>query len=129
MRTTAEVDEFALLVKRKRLVLRQTGLDVLDFEVLLQIFADLDRIGPRAFDPLKRFVELDDFRHLCFDGRKIVLGKRFFAFKVVIESAVDGRAKRQLNSLFDSHHRPGHHVGTAMPHRGQRVRVFLGNDF
>ena len=127
--TTAQVDELALLIKRQRFVVGQTCFDVLDFEVLLQVFADLDRIGPRSFDSFERFVQLDDFGHLCFDRRKIVFGQRFFTFKVVIESAVDGRTERQLNTFFEPHHRPRHHVGTAMPHRRQRVGVFLGDDF
>ena len=57
------------------------------------------RFVARFFEPLKRFVGFDDFRHLRFDRRKIVLGERTRQHHVVIKSAAHGRAKRQLHAV------------------------------
>ena len=46
--------------------------------------------------------------------------------KVVIEPVVDRRAKRQLHAGKQPHHGPRHDMSGRMPHNGQRLWVFFG---
>ena len=52
--------------------------------------------------------------------------KRVVQVEVVVEAPFDRRAEGQLDPLAQPHHGAGHHVGTRMPHDGQRLGVFLG---
>ena len=54
MPAAAEVDECPLAIKRKRRLIGQSILDVLDLEFLAQFAAKLQRSRARLLDPLER---------------------------------------------------------------------------
>ena len=93
-----------------------------------ELLADLQRLGPRHFEPLERLVGLDDLLHLGFDRRKVFLRERLGQLEVVVEAAFDRRPEGQLHALQEPHHRPGHDVGRRVPHHAQRLGVFRGED-
>ena len=117
VRTTAEVDELSLLVERERFIVSQSLVDVFDFEILFHVGANLQCSFARLFDAFEGFIEFDDLGHFGLDLFEVVFSQRLLQHEVVVEPAVSGWPKSQLNSLFDSHHSAGHHMGAAVTHR------------
>ena len=122
----AQIDEFALPIEREVRLVGQAGLDVLDFEILLQLLAQIERFAARHIQPFEFFVGFDDLLHLGFDLGEILLGDRAGQGEVVIEAGRGRRAEGELHAFEQPHHGLGHHVGRAVPHDGQCFRVFLG---
>jgi hypothetical protein len=106
-------------------VLGQALADVFDLEHLAQILTNRQRLVAWFFQSLEGLVEFDDLGHLGFDGGEVVFAQLVRQVEVVVKAIVDRRAERQLHALVEPHHRPGHDVGRAVPHDGQRVGVFL----
>jgi len=123
VRTAAQVQELALPVERHLLFLRQPIAEVLDLQGLAEVLADLDRLVPRLLDPLEGLVVGHDPRHLRLDLRKIVLRDRPWQTEVIVKPVLHRRPETELHPLKQPHHRPGHDVGTRMPHDSQGFRV------
>ena len=98
---------------------------MLDFQRLVQILQQLDRLGPLDVDPLKRLVFLDDFGHFGLDLREVGFGDRAFELEIVVETVVDGRAECELNPLEQPHHCPRHDVGGRMAHKLERLGILF----
>ena len=126
VRAAAEVDELALAIERQRGVVGQAFLNVLDLERLAQVAAQRQRLVARLFQSLERFVGLDDLGHLGLDLGKVLFRQWARELEVVVEAVVGGGAERQLHAVEQPHHGPGHHVRGRMPHHGQRLGIFLG---
>ena len=129
VRTAAEVEELPLLIERNGFVVAKSHFDMFDFEFLVHVLADLERLVTRLNDPFERFIQRDEFFHFRFDGRKVVFGQRLLHHKVVIESRIGGRTERELDPFFDSHHRASHDVCAAVPHGAECIGAFFGDDF
>ncbi len=123
MRAATEVDKFTLTVETQFLVFGQPGPDVLDLEFLVEFLAERQGLVAAKVKPLERLGRLDDRLHLLLDPFKILLADRLVQPDVVVETVVDRRTEGELNAGKDSHHGPGHHVGTTVPHHGQGLGV------
>ena len=126
VRSATEVQKLALPIKRYGLVLLEPFFDVLDFELLLHVAADLQGLVPRLHEPFKRLVFLDDLLHFRFDGRKIVFRKRLIQIEIVVIATLDGRTEGQLDAFAQPHDRSRHHMSTGVPHNPQRLGVLFG---
>jgi hypothetical protein len=98
------IDEVALAVQGYRFV----GRDACD-DFRLVFLAD----APKEFHgfvanphlAINRLITVDDFFHARFDDLQVILGKRFFAREIVVETVFDGRPDRYLGvrpQLLDS---------------------------
>jgi len=102
----AQIEKFTLLIKRNRFVIGQALFDMLDFERLIQVAADFNRLAARTLDPFKRFVQLDQALHFGFDRREILLVQWTGGLHVIVKAPFDRRSKSQLDAAFQPHHRP-----------------------
>ena len=127
MRTAAEVDELALPVERDLAVVGQAGFDMLDFQALAQILAELQGFVAVHFHPLERLVLLDDLGHFGLDLGEIFFRKPPVGLEIVIEAVLDRGAERQLHAFVKPHDRAGHDVGAGVPHHVQGLGVAVGN--
>ena len=123
----AEIDELALPVERDLAMVGQAGFDVLDLQALAQVLAELQGLVAVHFHPLERLVFLDDPGHFGLDLGEILFGKPPLGLEIVVEAVLDRGAKGQLDAVVEPHHRPGHDVGTGVPHDVQGLGVATGD--
>ena len=121
----AKIDEFALSIERQRFLVGQTGLDVLDLELLSQLLTECEGFVARHFEALETLVRLDDLLHLGFDPREVFIRERVRQLEVVIKTGGGGWPERQLHAFKQPHHGLRHHMSATMPHHGERLRIFL----
>ena len=117
VRPATQIEKLALLIKGQRFVFGKSFSHVFDFERLFHVLADLNRGVAFFNDSFEGFIEFDEFLHLLFDRREIFFGQRRVALDVVVETVFERGPERELHVVFDSHHRAGHHVRTAVPQR------------
>ena len=65
--------------------------------------------------------------HFGLDLGEILFGKPPLGLEIVVEAVLDRGAEGQLDAVVEPHHRPGHDVGTGVPHDVQGLRVAAGN--
>ncbi len=110
VRAAAEVDEFALAVEADGGMLGQSRVDVLDFEFLVQTFAELARLAAVEDEPLERLGVFDDLFHLVFDLGEVLFAQLVRAVEVVVVAVGERRAEGEIHVGKEPHDRAGHDV-------------------
>ena len=120
----AEIEKLPLPIEGERWVLGEAGLDVLNFQGLLEVTDDRHGLVAVDLHPLEGFVGLDDLPHLLFDPRQVIVGDR------PLEPACRSRSrsptvgpKASSTPVKKPHHSPGHHMRRRVPHHRQSPRV------
>ena len=96
---------------------------MLNFQRLIEVADDLNRLGPIDLHPFKGFISCDDLPHLRFNRRQVLFGNRSLGPHVIVKAVANSRAEGQFDVLEQSHHRSGHHMGGRVPHHRQRPRI------
>lgn len=96
MRSTAKVEEFALLVNRDDAVLRQ-GVDQLQFVWIAKLAENAQRFRTAHFLADDREVLADNAFHFLLDLLQILRIQRLFQVHVIIEAVFDDRPHAKLD--------------------------------
>ena len=122
----AEVDEFPLPIKAHGWMFSQPRVDVLDLQPLMQTQAEFAGFFTIEDEPLERFGLLDDLPHLLLDPREIFLADLLGRVEIVIVAVGESGPEREVNVREQSHHGPGHHMGTRVSQHGECLGVAVG---
>ena len=129
VRPLAQVDPLPVLVDGE-LALKPR--EVFELVGLSEFLEDPFELFPGDHSPLKRRVFFDDFQHLRFDGREVIVAEGPAGIVVVVvEPVVRGRAEGDLGARKKTLHGVRHHVRRGVANDGQRQRVpgLDGDDF
>src|SRR5690606_1924875 len=127
VRTAAEVDKFALAVKRQLFVARN-GLDDLNLVLLAHLFKHGDSIFTAHQLTGNSKVVFDDVLHATFNFFQILIRKRSFVGEIVIEAVLDHRTDGYLGFREQTLYSLRHQVGTGVANDVNAVIVTISHD-
>ncbi len=110
MRPTAKINELALAIKADGRLICQARVDVFDFQILIQIRAQLSCFIAIEHLPFKRLFRFDDLLDFRFDLGEVFFADRLGNIKVVIEPAISGRTEGKRDAFVKTHDRLSHDV-------------------